>query len=784
MTKNPGPDTRSSCLHPRLTVARASVSERAELCDGVEGLAVSAADLGRAAQDVALERSAQRAAARARLDAAAARVAYDLQTATTQLDQLYASRQALLEGAQWALDVEAALPAHAEVVDAARGVLEARQADQRAARLGLDRVIEQRFATDAAIEDADHQLDELVGIGMDESGLRRELEASGQAVRAAHDAHATAVTRLQELLGERDVLEQRCSSLREALAARGPGGVRDDKDFDQVVAAFDEWVHACELVSYDPYAHQLADAFTDLLADLAELERQAGPRPDEHALERAHELADRAARELERLTVADTPALTPAERAALDAARNAVQEAEERSDRRVGRVAARKRLDAARAAERGLLDGFGFGSHLDVVLTGGRAIICAPERLAAERTFLAAKAARDRLLKAQRASPELEHIHSERARLLALAADRLGVDPGDDVVALLRAHPLVSDQVLENLRAALARVGVHPVGVALSQAAQEWLRDEVATAEDRRRARAATGQVAAELEALVVRSSGLADEIIAARQAEEGAAEGLELASRSVGAVEAELSVRAGGDGTRPQRFFAAEQLRTQVAALAATLRRAEDDARALFDRAGEAALVAEVALDRAQGALADLVRRARKLAEELPIDRHLAGDPLVSLGTLAGLLRDHAAVCQPAIDAAEAAVAVTTGRFDTAVAIAEAAGTGGEGPRPEDVEEAMGRLLEANGGGLVLLDDPFQGLAVSLRSELLEVVLGRTGAGSLVLLTEDTDVLGWAIELPADQAAVVPADSLLNLSAAQADINSDPVTSTRLRVG
>jgi hypothetical protein len=52
-------------------------------------------------------------------------------------------------------------------------------------------------------------------------------------------------------------------------------------------------------------------------------------------------------------------------------------------------------------------------------------------------------------------------------------------------------------------------------------------------------------------------------------------------------------------------------------------------------------------------------------------------------------------------------------------------------------------------------------------------VVLEHPRTGSLVLLTDDASVLGWAIGLPADQAAVAPADSLLNLAAGGADTDA-----------
>jgi hypothetical protein len=784
LTTDQGPDNRSS-IHQRLTVARRGVHQ---IVEPLEGTILGPEALATAAADLAAERSPYRTAARARLDATAARAAHDLDTARSQLEHLCSSRQTLLDGAQWALDTDNDLPAHAQAVDAARLTLEARQADQRAARAGLDRVLEQRTAASVAMQDAGGQLDEIDGAGMDENGLRRELEAAGQAVRTAHDAHAAAVARVQALVGEHDAIQGRCALLQERLAGCHAGGLHADADFDRVQAGLDAWNDAVRTAGPDAYAQALADAFSDLQADLEELQQDTGSSPDPEALRRAQDAVDQAANALHHLE-ADVvaPSLTPADRAELDAAHAAVDAAAERTGRHLGKGSAQRKLEEARAVERALLDRFGFGSYLDVVLTGGRAATTSPERLAAERAYVAAKSARDGLQRAQRSSPEMDHLRSERARLVAHAVEHLGVDPGDDAISLLRSHPQIPASVVAGLRAALASVGIAPVGVSLPLAAHEWLQRQTAVAAEHRHERAEAEELAVELDDLLVRLDDVAGELAAARQLEAAAAEQLDLASRSVGAVEAELSARAGEDTSRLKRFVAAEQLRTQVEALTATLSRAEHDARALFDRASEAAAAAEVAFDRAQGAIADLARRARTLAEELPIDRRPSGDRLATLVALAGLLREHVDVLQPVIDEAEAAAAAASVKVDRAFAAAEAAGTGSDGPRPEDLSDGLKGLLEAHGDHLIVLDDPFGSIDHALRPTLLEVLLNHEGQGPLVLLTEDPEILGWAIGLPAEQGAVASADSVLNLSHRKADTkasNPTPKPPARLPAG
>ena len=64
------------------------------------------------------------------------------------------------------------------------------------------------MAAAAAIEEADRELAEMAGSGMDESGLRRELEAAGQAVQTPR-LHAARSAKLEELQLEATGLEVR-----------------------------------------------------------------------------------------------------------------------------------------------------------------------------------------------------------------------------------------------------------------------------------------------------------------------------------------------------------------------------------------------------------------------------------------------------------------------------------------------------------------------------------------------------------------------------------------------
>ncbi|MDP1807128.1 MAG: hypothetical protein Q8K72_18270, partial [Acidimicrobiales bacterium] len=220
---------------------------------------------------------------------------------------------------------------------------------------------------------------------------------------------------------------------------------------------------------------------------------------------------------------------------------------------------------------------------------------------------------------------------------------------------------------------------------------------------------------------------------------------------------------RAGEDLSRLQRFAAAEQLRAQIEAVAGTLRRAEETARAALGDLEGALAAAEAAFDQASADLSELARRARQLTEELPIDLRPEGEVLTSLDVLADLLRSHADVIQPELDQAEIALASATRRMDEALDAAQALGPKGAGPLPEDLLDGLDQLLAAQASDTVLLlDEPFVGVETGIRSQLLERAREASATHQMVLLTADADVLGWAIELPAEEATALPADALL----------------------
>lgn len=722
---------------------------------------VRSEDLWLVADGFARERAADRTALRARLDAVAARTMHDCDTARHQLEHLLGWRRTLLEGADWATLLQADLPDHLGAVAAARDALDERGIEQRAAQQDLDRVLEQRSAVGTAIEEADQELAEMSGTGMDESGLRRELEAAGQAVQDAQQVHDTALARLEELQIEATGLEVHREAAQPTDAVTV---VRDGAEVSAITAVRDALGNLESVMidgEVDPQAVALAAAWADLTADLAQLGGSL-EGPSEAELEEVRRRVDAAVGKLAELDAATAAsALTPDQRAALDAAHAAVLTAEEQTGRRRGAAAAPKKLEQAQAAERALLDQHGFGGYLDVVLTGGRS--AHPTRTIVDREHFEAILALEALERAGRESPELTHIRSEQARLLEHVTELLGVDPGNNVLPLLRSHRPVSQALQAPLVAALAGVGLHPLGVSLEAAALAFLEAHPLPEEDEAGTPVPNNGRHIELAAIEARSAALEGELDAAQAEVDRTAETLQMAERSVGAFESELSVRAGEDLPRMKRFAAAEQLRAQIDAVAATLRRAEEDARRAVAGADQVVAAAGVAFDQAAAEVSDLARRARKLAEELPIDQRPEGDPLQSLPVLAERLQGHSTVLQPEIDKAEAAVTSASIQLEEALAASSLAGTGQDGPLVEDLVEGLQEILGAEPADtLLVLDEPFIGVDHQARAELLDVVRDAAAARQLVLLTEDAEVLGWAIGLPVEEASAVPADALL----------------------
>jgi hypothetical protein len=752
-----------------LTVARASADQRHGLLDQVRCAVVDAAALAAAADAVAAERRSERVGLHNRALGAEERAADAVALAADREQAVRQRQERLRAEARWADHADEEVEAARAAVAAAEAEAEARQAAQRTALAKLDRVLEQRAAASAAMSDAEQQLSDLGVAELDESGLRRELEASGHAVRAAKEAHTEALAVLAARQADLDDVCARHIEASEALAELDASVAVEHapESVEAVAVALEQWALAAADAGIDDRAVALADAWNDLQADLASV-TEASPVPDERTLDAAAARVEEARHHLAVLEAATgSGPLSDAARAEIDAAHEAVLSLEERSGRRLGGGGARRELEQAKAREDELLARHGFASYIDVVLTGGRARHDTPELLAAARAYRNAVSEREALVAATAARPELAYLDGERDRLLRHCVDLLGVDPGDAVVTLLREHPAVPSYVMDGLRSALAAVGVRPVGQSLPDAATTWLGVHRPSPGAGDRSDQDRGRLEADVAALSEARERATSAVAEAEQAVADAEAALQQASRSVSAFESELSMRADEDARRLQRFAAAEQLRNQIEAVATTLAKAEQDTREALESAAAATAVADAALDQATARLADLTRRVRDLLAELPEDRRPEGEPLAVLPELAAALVALADDLDG--EAAESSTRREQAEAELERARAEAAEAAAalECPTPADHLEAMHAVLDAE-HAVLLLDDPFAAApldATEVQAALLSASLSR----AVVLLTEDPELLGWAIELPSEVGRVVPIDAL-NLGAGPAD--------------
>lgn len=797
---SPAPDARPSSLHRRLTVALAAASDRSRLADAISGALAEtsagatplrAADLLEAAGAFAAIRASDRAELRTRLEAAAGRAEEDRAAADQAVEALLARQAALHGDATWARTSEAELALRRTAVDAARVALDARASDLRNAHSSLERVLEQRAAAAAAVEEADRELGDMTSVGMDEPGLRRELEIAVRSVRDTTVALQTATEALEHLRAEEAELLAELATAREGDTADASPESVTAAQIERVLDAYDAFRSAVQSSlsnRADPAALDLAQAWQDLAADFSEAGADAAPGPSEEAVRAAEDELAAATAALNDLEAhIQSRVLTVEQRAAIDAAHAAVLAAEERTGRRLGAGSAKARLDQARDAERALLDQHGFDSYLQVMLTGGRVSNQDAELAEAERRYLAASAALDGL-RHSATSPALAYLETERERLRQHTIDLIGVDPGDVAVELLEAHVTVPGGLVDELRAALEGVEVQPVGIALTEAAETWLGTQHAAAEQQMALaadQAGTAGRLAQLEARREEISGLLD---AGRRRVDEAAEKLELAQRSVDALEAELTVRTGEDTKRLKRLAAAEQLRAQVDTLQASLASAEEAARAALDAAMSDHAAAEVAFEQANAAIAELARRCHTLAEQLPAEQRPQGELAEVLVALASSLDALAESVQPEVNAARQTLEDATRAHDESLQAVEMASRAVDGPQRDDFVEGLAQLLgDADQRHVLVLDDPFAGVDAEARAELLALVRDGSADRQLVLLTEDPEVLGWAIELPADVGTAVPADALLARALRQptdapARHATDPEPATRSR--
>jgi hypothetical protein len=247
--------------------------------------------------------------------------------------------------------------------------------------------------------------------------------------------------------------------------------------------------------------------------------------------------------------------------------------------------------------------------------------------------------------------------------------------------------------------------------------------------------------------------------------------------------LEDELSDRATQDERRLQRIAAAEQLRSQIAAVSEALQRSEDEYTSSLGAAESAVVAAEASVERATAALSDAVRRLRRISEALPpaLRPRAGDDPLGELPRLRETLAAEVERAEVALagatedlERARRDIDETQEQLDDHLTVVPTDDVG--------EEDRCRALLELVGAGDVpaVLDDPISDHP-NERDALLDQLALASEKRPVVLLTDDPDILGWAISLPDDIGAVtrLAADADVSRPSPNGDAHRrpDPVT-------
>jgi len=757
-------------LHPRLTVLQAAPAERAPLIEHLahlwaaagtdpdrEPAVVDVHDFHTAAREAAIRRVEDHERVRGELSTQL-RQARDMQAVAVNRRDEAAARARRLSS--HLADCDALLERAGELTNAAeeaRRTLDERRAELEDARNRLQLVEEQRVAAKEMIADATAQLADLETAELHETTLRREVDRANDRLRAAEASHAEATDRLRSIeqaAASRAATREHLLRVRADLVARIEAPLIDTEPVRQALADFDA---DAALDEPDPVAQDLAREWLEVDDELARL-LAALPEPP------TPEEIDAAERHLQEIDAAIATfedsggGPHPGARDEIEAAHEAVLVAEEDLDHAHDPEAAYDALEHARQVEQAVLARHGYETYLDVILAGEEAGGADHAELA---HLLRARRVAEETLTSLRAAAEppaiLTALQTRQDRIYREAADILGCDPGDNVAELLYAQPLVPVQRTRALVAALAQVGVVPVGMSARDAAISWLVEQDRELTAREEYRREVDRVDADLAEL---DDEDAHAVTSAEQAVEMAQlayEELQQATARVQQLEEEMSDRATQDERRLQRIAVAEQLRAQIAAVVEAIERTDDEYHSAVESAEAATIAAEANLERATAELSDAVRRLRRIAETLPpaLRPRAGDDPLGELPRLRDTLAGEVERADAALDAAtqeleqaRAEIDETQARLDDHLTVVPT-----DDVTDEDLCQGV-RDLVGTGEATIIIDDPFDEVE-DVREPLLEALAAAAERRTTVLLTDDPTTLGWAISLPSDIGAV-----------------------------
>lgn len=768
----------STGFHPRLTVLQAGPTERLSLGEHIgqvvraqstyggerDGTAdathvLGPDDLDTIAQEVADRRIDNHSRMCDELQSTL-RSARDSQTsAAARRDEAAARVQRLSDH----LDECEALLADSEglhlALQAASEDLDARQLDLQSARERLAAALDQREAATQAIEDARAQLAELEAFEVDESTLRRRLEEAGHRLRKAEAAQAKVVASYSELEArayERQATREQIASERAELAARIEAPLYDPEPLQDALETYDNQSDPDEA---DPVAQGLAEEWLDVTADLEQIERSLPPVPSQADLAQAEgHLGEIEGIVAELEATSRHSRLDPGARQQIEAAHEAVLAAEEALDQSGGHPDLEYELEAARVDEQHLLAHYGYSTYLDLVMAEPEPAQTQSELMEALRARREAQDNLESLWAATEPPPEAATLQARRERIYREATELLGCDPGENLVELLEAQPVVPARCTRNLADALAAYGVYPDGVSVRDAAIDLLLGIEREVASRDELLQEVERLDAELLALDEEENTDAGEEQELMQSAQAAAADVEAITAEINELEQALLERSTHDERRVQRAAAAEQLRSQIAAVSEALERSDDEYHAQVADAEDAVATAEANMGQATAAISDTSRKVRTIIDALPA----ALRPRPTDDPLGGLPRLHEALANE-VERAEAAVAGATRERDRAHQLIDETGeelerlvaqTPADEVLMEDLRAAVAEMV-GTGTPPAVLDDPFNLLDRDERTDLLDTLAEAAAQRPVVLLTDDPDTLGWAISLPTELGAV-----------------------------
>lgn len=226
----------------------------------------------------------------------------------------------------------------------------------------------------------------------------------------------------------------------------------------------------------------------------------------------------------------------------------------------------------------------------------------------------------------------------------------------------------------------------------------------------------------------------------------------------------ARAAVDAAGRELAIEGSESAHELWDQIGSVWAVLDDAETVARAELDDAAKASAAADHMCDRNARLLTSAAHRARALVDALPADLRpaLGPRPLDGLAELAVALREIIRRQQPELAAVTAAAGRANEAVEAAAADVRAIQTTCDGPPSFVVmAEALGELITRQRGRWIVVEGAFDGLDTMMRDALLVAAVDASALQALIVLTDDTNVLSWAIDLPSEAGSATTTDAL-----------------------